>query len=56
MEAEQFKGKTVPWSNLEEYLKVHQDTISAYLSLLNMKAMEKSMIETLLPKSFWIIH
>ena len=53
---EQFKGKTVPWSHLEEYLKVHQDTIAAYLGLFNMKAMDKPMIEALLPRSFWIIH
>ena len=53
---EQFAGKKVPWSHLEEYLSVHQGTIVAYLDLLKNKAMSKATIETLLPNSFWLIH
>ena len=56
MAAEQFKGKRVPWSHLEDYLSVHQGTITAYLDLLRHQAMDKPTIETLLPNSFWIIH
>jgi hypothetical protein len=27
---EQLKAKRVPWSQLEEYLEVHQEAITAY--------------------------
>ena len=54
--ADQFKGKKVPWNQMEEYLTVHQGTIVAYLDLLKHKVMEQSTIETLLPNSFWKIH
>jgi hypothetical protein len=53
---DQFKGKKVPWKQMEEYLTVHQGTIVAYLDLLKHKVMDQSTIETLLPNSFWKIH
>ena len=55
MEA-QFAGKRVPWSDLEEYLSVHKMTIQSYLDLFKSEAMDKAMIETNLPRSFWKIH
>ena len=33
------EGKSVPWSHLEQYLKVHQETIVAKLDLFNKKAL-----------------
>jgi hypothetical protein len=52
----QFLGKSVPWSQLEEYLSVHKKTIVSYLNLLESEAMDKATIETNLPKSFWVIN
>jgi chromosome segregation ATPase len=52
----QFLGKRVPWPQLEEYLSVHKKTIVSYLTLLESEAMDKSAIETNLPKSFWMIN
>ena len=53
---EQFVGKRVPWAQLEEYLAVHEGGIETYLKLLKINAMDKATIETLLPKSFWLIY
>ena len=38
MEGQQFAGKRVPWSHLEDYLKVHKATIVTYLDLLEFGA------------------
>jgi hypothetical protein len=35
---EQFVGKKVPWSNLEDYLKVHKAMIVTYLEQLEYGA------------------
>ncbi len=55
MEA-QFIGKNVPWSHLEEYLTVHEREIETYFDILKAEAIDKATIETLLPKSFLLIH
>ena len=52
----QFLCKKVPWSQLEEYLTVHKRAIETYLDLYKVEAMDKATIETLLPKSFWLLH
>jgi hypothetical protein len=54
MEA-QCAGKKVPWSQLEEYLTVHQRAIGAFLDL-EKTGWARGTIETLLPKSFWTLH
>ncbi len=54
MEA-QFAGKKVAWSQLEEYLTVHQRAIGSYLDL-EKTGLSRAVIETLLPNSFWTIH
>ncbi len=54
MEA-QFAGKKVPWSQLEEYLTIHKKSIGAYLDLYYV-GMSRDIIETLLPKSIWMVH
>ena len=55
MEA-RFIGKKVPWSHLEEYLTVHKREIEAYIDLMKADAMDRATLETLLPKSFSLIH
>ncbi len=52
MAAEHLKGKTVRWSQMEQYLTTHQQTIAAFVDLKNRKVMEIPMIEALLPNSF----
>jgi hypothetical protein len=54
--AEHIKGKTVPWSQLEQYLVTHQQTIGSFMDLKNRKVMEVPMIEALLPNSFIQLH
>ena len=54
--AEQFAGKMVPWSDLEKYLTVHNQSIVTFQDLLKGGIMTKAAIETLLPNSFWKIH
>ncbi len=51
----QFAGKKVPWSQLEEYLLVHQRSINACLDL-EKSGQSRALIEMLLPNSFWTIH
>ena len=51
----QFVGKRVPWSQLEEYLTVHQRGIEAFLGLEKI-GWTRATIETNLPQSFWTIH
>ena len=53
---EQFKNKRVPWSQLEEYLAAHQQTIVTYLDQLKNELSDKQEIEGKLPKSFWKLH
>ena len=50
--AEKINGKRVPWSHLEDYLKVHESTIVAFQSLLKLKVMDIPEIEAKLPNSF----
>ena len=54
--AEHIKGKTVPWSQMEQYLTRHQQTIAAFVDLKNRKVMEVPMIEAVLPNSFLQLH
>lgn len=46
---EQLKDKKVPWSQIENYLKIHEETIVSYLELLNHQMIEKSEIERKIP-------
>jgi translation elongation factor EF-G len=55
MEA-QFIGKKVLWPHLEEYLTVHKSEIETYIDLLKADTMDRATLETLLPKSFLLIH
>ncbi len=52
----QFKCKRVPWSQLEEYLAVHQLGIGTYLDLLKNDLTDKESIEANIPRSFWKLH
>ena len=52
----QFKSKRVPWSQLEEYLAVHQLSIGTNLDLLKNDLTDKETIESNLPRSFWKLH
>jgi Cu2+-containing amine oxidase len=54
--AEHINGKTVPWSQMEQYLTTHQQTIAAFVDLKNLKVMEVPMIEAVLPNSFLQLH
>ncbi len=53
---ERFAGKKIPWSDLDKYLTVHNQSITSFLNQLNVGVMNKAIIETLLPNSFWKIH
>jgi hypothetical protein len=53
---QQNNGKRVPWSQLEEYLESHQKLLVSMLDLLKGGVMEKSDIETKLPKSFLSLY
>ena len=53
---EEQKAKRVPWSQLEEYLDVHQEAIAAYVGMLKRKAMDIPTIEAKLPESFMELH
>ncbi len=53
---DRFKDKTVPWSKLEEYLGVHQATITSFLDLHRLGVMQKPAIEAMLPNSFYKLH
>ena len=53
---EELKVKRVPWSQLEEYLEVHQEVIGSYVGLLKRKAMDIPTIEAKLPESFMELH
>ena len=46
---EQLKAKRVPWSQLEEYLEVHQGAIVTYLDLKKRKLIDVPEIEAKLP-------
>lgn len=52
---DQFIGKRVPWSHLEEYLTVHNNGIQTFLAL-EKAGWTRDTIETLLPKSFWLVY
>jgi hypothetical protein len=43
---DQFKGKRVPWPQLEEYLAAHKKSISTFLELRQSEIMEVPLIET----------
>ena len=54
--ADQLKGKKVPWSQLEEYLKVHNRTIVAFQELLKEDMVDIPEVEAKLPKSFSTLY
>ena len=51
-----FAGKTIPWSQFEEYLDFHKSTIDAFLGMLKYKTFTKQQIEGFLPASFVNLH
>ena len=50
--ADQLKGKRVPWSQLEEYLKIHKKTIVTFQEQLEEDMVDIPEVEAKLPKSF----
>jgi hypothetical protein len=50
--ADNLKGKIVPWSQMEDYLTTHQQTIAVFVDLKTRKLMDIPQIEGILPKSF----
>ena len=56
MATEHIKGKTVPWSHMEQYLVTHQQTVAALVDLKNRKVLEVPQIEAALPNSFVQLH
>ena len=46
MEEAMFIGKKVPWSDLEVYLKLHQESIEPCILLKKSNSMALSMIES----------
>jgi rRNA pseudouridine-1189 N-methylase Emg1 (Nep1/Mra1 family) len=53
---DQFKGKRVPWPQLEEYLSAHKKLIATFVELKQSELMEVPDIENKLPKSFFQLH
>ena len=53
---EQTPGKRVSWSQLEEYLATHQQTIASFVDLKKRELMDSAQIEAILPKSFMQLH
>jgi hypothetical protein len=53
---EELKVKRVPWSQLEDYLEVHQEAIAAYVGMLKRKVIDIPTIEAKLPESFMELH
>ena len=53
---DQFAGKIVPWSQMEEYLETHKKTIVAFIDLKDRKILKVPDIEASLPNSFYQLH
>lgn len=53
---DQFAGKIVPWSQMEEYLDTHKKTIAFFIDLKDRKIMKLPDIESILPASFFQLH
>jgi hypothetical protein len=53
---EQFAGKIVPWSQMEEYIDTHKKTIAFFIDLKDRKIMKVPDIEAILPNSFYQLH
>lgn len=50
MQEQQFDGKSVPWTHLEEYLNAHQKHIATMLDYFKVGVINKADIESkLLP-------
>lgn len=49
-------GKTIPWSQFEEYIEYHKSTIEAFVGQLKYKTFTKQQIEGFLPASFLKLH
>lgn len=56
MEQQQFDGKRVPWSLMEEYLNIYNSKIMPYVTLKNSGGMNLQLAETFLPKPLFEIH
>ena len=53
---DQLEDKTVPYEQLEDYLKLHQESIVSSLDLLKRKIIKVKDVESMLPKSFIQLH
>ena len=51
--ADQFEGKRVPWSQMEEYLAIHQNKIVPFVDLQKANVMKLKDIEGNLPNAFF---
>ena len=50
--ADRFEGKRVPWSQMEEYVAIHQKAIVPFVDLQKLNVMKLKDIEGNLPNSF----
>jgi hypothetical protein len=50
------EGKIVPWTQLENYLVIHQRALLTFVDLHKQDLMEVPDIESKLPKSFLQLH
>lgn len=56
MEKQLFEGKTVPWSQFEEYLELFKNLIKPFLALKKIDGLEIHLIEASLPKHLFKLH
>ena len=52
MSGDQIKGKRVPWSQMEEYVTIHQKSLVALIDLVKVNVMDIPDVEARLPNSF----
>ena len=53
---EQLRSNRVPFSQMEEYLEVHQESIGSFMGLLKRNLINIPTIESKLPESFLALH
>ena len=52
MSGDQIKGKRVPWSQMEEYVAIHQKSLVSLIDLVKVNVMDIPDVEARLPNSF----
>jgi hypothetical protein len=53
---EKCQGKSIPWSDMEQYLALHAEAMEPFIAMSKSKLIKTEMMESSLPPQFLRMH